>query len=515
VLDKERKTPSIIAPCEQELSPLSVRCLVIDSYSYLLAMVIPAAVGLVSIMIFTRIFPPDSYGFYALTMAAIGVTGTVLSQWIQQSVLRYLPEFRTNQRTAEFMHTWLVVVLTITSVASIILVASFPFLKPFLGNHYRFYVYGGFLLLASVLFGNFGTIFQANLQPRKYAMYQILSSIGQLTFALIFVFLIARDTAVLILGGALAYGILIVPMIRDLGMLGQRGKPLRGFNRKLVRKFVRYGGPMIFWFLGSQILSMSDRFIIGALKGPVHVGIYVSNYALVRQAVGLVAGPLLMAAHPLIVNAWENGSKDAIQGIVSGFSRYYLMIVVPFAACVAILSYEIATLLLGEAYREGHVIMPIVLPGFLAWNLAMYGHKGLELMERTRVIALLVTICAALNIGLNFLIVPFAGYVGAAATTSISYILYPVLVYLVARRRMRWQIPWRSLRNIGAATLAVSGILVSMKWFFAGKIPIIVLILVAGLVSLPAYCIVLVLMGEFEDHEIASAKSLVMKLLGR
>ena len=53
---------------------------------------------------------------------------------------------------------------------------------------------------------------------------------------------------------------------------------------------------------------------------------------------------------------------------------------------VTVFSPEIARLLLGSEFCGGYTIMPIVLAGASAWGLSMFGHKGLELQEKTRVI---------------------------------------------------------------------------------------------------------------------------------
>jgi len=477
-----------------------------DTFSYLPAAIIPAGLSLVSVMIFTHIFTPNAYGQYALVTTATGILTALLTEWIKQSVLRYSSRFRGEQRLARFSSTLAFVLLATALLFVLLSSLTYPFLRPFLGGYSRFYFPGVLFVVAGFLFYSLAAIFQANLQAKRYAKYQIASAVGRLFLALAFVLLVARDVLGLIIAAAVSYFILIGPMAKESGLLSYRKNLFRFFDPSLLRKIAAYGFPMIGWFMGVQILGFSDRFIIGAFKGPSQVGVYASNYSLISRGLGLVTGPILMAAHPLIVNAWEKGNKDQIQKIIATFSRYFLLATIPFMAYVSVFSHEIVGLLLGKAYREGYVIMPIILAGFLVWNFSMYGHKGLELMEKTRIMLLLVVICAVTNIILNLFFVPLYGYKGAAVTTLISYLLYPLLVYRATKPYVKWQIPWRSVGNIAISSLILAGLLVALRSTLIGRLNIVLSLVIAGGIALLIYFGSLYILREIKTYEIRYLK---------
>ena len=491
---------------EEELFAKFISKLGKDTFSYLPAVIIPAVLGVISVMVFTRIFIPDVYGQYALVVASTGILTSLLSAWIQQSVVRYLPRSREEGHLPDFLNNLTAILLTITVAVASLSALIYLFLKPSLGAYSRFYGAGVLLIISGFIFGNLNTVFQANLQPKKYAKYQVAYAVGRLSFAMALIFLISRDVVSLIIGAVVGYVILIGPMIKELRLFNHWKGLVKSFDPSLLKTFALYGFPMIGWFMGAQILGISDKFIIGAFKGAAQVGIYASNYGLVSRGIGLISGPILMATSPLIINAWESGNKDRIGKIIAAFSRYFLLVAVPFMAYVSVFSREIATILLGRSYREGYVIIPVILAGFLAWNFTMYGHKGLEIMEKTRIMLLLVMICAGVNVVLNLIFVPLYGYKGAAATTLISYLLYPLLVYPTTKHYIKWQIPWRSMGNITISSLAIAGLLGALKFAFIGRMNVILALAISAVVAFPVYLGLLYVMREVRGYEIRYLK---------
>ncbi|NIA10261.1 MAG: oligosaccharide flippase family protein, partial [Nitrospiraceae bacterium] len=91
-----------------------------DTLSYLPAVIIPAGLSLISVMIFTRIFRPNAYGQYALVIATTGILTALLSAWIQQSVLRYLPKYRVEKRLPELFNNLTTIILIILIAISLL-----------------------------------------------------------------------------------------------------------------------------------------------------------------------------------------------------------------------------------------------------------------------------------------------------------------------------------------------------------------------------------------------------------
>lgn len=457
-----------------------------DSLRYAPSVIIPAAAGVASVTVFTRLLSPEGYGVYSMAMAAVAILTVVTGGWIEQSVLRYLPEAADHESRRVMRGHVVGLTLATCGLVAILLFAINAIASSKMGAYAGVIVPSVVLLLGEAAFLALGAVLQADLHSHLLSTLRIAGAVARFLGALGFVLWIGRDATWLIAGSAVGRG--IVTIITFWVVARHRGHWVRPrFNRPMLRRFAGYGGPMVGWTLGSQVLNVSDRFIIGAIAGSTAVGVYSANYNLVSMGFGLLNTPLLMAAHPLIVNAWKERGADAMPDVIASFSRLYIYAVVPILIVITLCSRELADILLGSAFREGNRIIPILVLGMMVRGFSMYGHKGLELAERTHVMFVLVAISAVFNVVLNLIFVPIYGYTAAAVTTVAGYMLYPILVHRASRAHVPWRVPWRAL---GAALSAgilswAAGTLVRRA--LPGSPPLLV-IFAAGATALVVYC---------------------------
>jgi O-antigen/teichoic acid export membrane protein len=354
----------------------------------------------------------------------------------------------------------------------------------------------------------FKTVFQARLESRSFAYVEISFALGRFAVALLFVFAIERSPVGLIVGPAVAHTVMLAAMIpwHRLPSIVMRYRDR--FRLTLLPGFLRYGLPLIGWMVGVKVLELSDRYVLEYFRGSAEVGVYSANYSIAAMAMWLVSTPMILAAHPLIVSAWESQARPRIQEIISTFSRFFMLFAVPQAVFAGLFAGDLAEFLLGEPFREGHRVVPVVIAGLLAWNFGFYGHKAIKLLERTRLMVALVTVCALGNIALNIVLVPRLGYMGAAWSTLFSMLLYPVMVFAVTRRFLPWRIPWKSIIRIVTAALA-AGAGASAVAAVLPAMPALARLVVEFLAGTAVYAAALALVGEVKRDELREVKRLL------
>ncbi|UPW01297.1 oligosaccharide flippase family protein [Halorussus gelatinilyticus] len=464
---------------------------------YSVARIVPAVLGVVALVVFTRAFSPSAYGKYSLTMAFVSIFTLLNTGWLEQAILRFEPQ--ADDTT--FRDTTATILLSLTTVAALVGGLGYVSFFPRSSAYSRFYLGGLSLILLQGVFTTLRTFLRSRLESRRVAIYNVVQAGTKLGAALLLALFVLGDIVGWLWGTVVGTSI-------ATALLLYRTELTRAsieIDRELVGKMFRYGYPLIGMTLGYVLLNFADRILLELLKSSRAVGIYSSNYSIVNRGLPLVLAPIIQAAHPLIMNTWTGDNEEELGELLETYTRYFLLLGVPATVYATVLSRPLSVLFLGDSYHQGYVVIPLVAWGVLLWNLASLGSKTLEVKNRTLTLFAGVTAAVVLNLLLNLLFIPPYGYVGAAFATFTSFTFYLVFVLLISRRYIEWRFPRRTTANVvvgGTLMSAPSAVLVLLgeyTWLTALSTAI-----PSGLV----YVATIYLLGELRDQEIAKSKAL-------
>lgn len=487
-----------------------------DTIIYFPAKIIPGFTVIIFTAIFTRVFKPEMYGQFIILITTTTIFTAIFSQWLIQAILRYRAQYLVNKMEFVF-NINLLKILTILSLFLVLIFFAFYPFKKVLCEYEKFYSIALFIIVSDIWFNVFLTIFQADTKAKIFTLYTVLNAIFKLGLSMFFVFVIEMGISGLLWGAFLSSLLLIIPVSLSLFLNKNRLHKFREECRSkniflnLLKQFFAYGFPMVGWFIGTELLMVSDRYFLQIFRGSDEVGIYSTNYSLISSAISFITIPLLNAAHPLIMkaNAGSSLEVDKIKKLISIFSRYFILLVYPAIIYFVLLKDELVHIFLGAEYRVGSSIFPIIAPGIFLWFFAMFGHKGLELREKTNKMFLYVVVCTILKLILNLFLIPHYGYAGAAVTTLICFSLYPVMVYFGTKNDIEWIIPWITILKLSIAFVILTAIAYITKYIINNYITILV---VSAIEMVIVYLIVLLLLKEIKPYEIEAAKNFMKKL---
>ena len=467
---------------------------------YTVAQAVPTLTDVAALMIFTRVFLPAEYGQYALIASAVTVLNDVLYGWVVQSVPRFEPQIEDGK----FVRITLGLVTSVNGAFVFVATAGLYLIAPMLGPYEQFYVAGVVLTVVMGTSNIFISLLRARLQSKLVVLYQSSRSILGLLAALVVALVVLKDILGWIWGRAIGYAILAAAylafLVRSVGLTWYRG-----FEWDLFIKMLYYGFPLIGWLVGTTLLNFSDRLIIDFLRGNRETGIYASNYSIVHYGLTAVFLPFYQSAQPILMNLWNGNNEAEIRSMIAKMTRYLFLIGVPVTVLFAGMSRPLSDLFLGSEYVEGAIIIPIVSLGVFLWNVATIGQKGLEIKNRTKALFGGVTLAVITNVVANIPLILTFGYVGAAFSTVISFGVYAAYVYLLSRRYIAWEIPWRNVLNtaVGAVGAAApfAGLVVLDQYRTSYTI-------IASSIGGVAYLGVLYLLGEIRREDIAELREL-------
>jgi O-antigen/teichoic acid export membrane protein len=189
-------------------------------------------------------------------------------------------------------------------------------------------------------------------------------------------------------------------------------------------------------FIGGMavINNNMDILMLGWMVPASQVGIY----RVAVQGANLVAFSLSVANFvigPEIARLYAHGAKEKLQKMITWSARAVLAGALPVVALFWIYGKEIVTLVFGGEFREA--CTPLVILSLGQLINAAAGSVGfiLNMTGHERDTAVGVTIAAAVNIILNWLLIPRYQAVGAAWATGVSLAVWNVLLIHAVYRR--------------------------------------------------------------------------------
>ncbi len=292
---------------------------------------------------------------------------------------------------------------------------------------------------------------------RRYALVSILSVLLSLSVGVAAV-LCSEDKAL-----SRIYADAIVKALFGAALfvsLMWQGRQL--FDRKLWRYALAFNLPLIPHFLSTFVLNQADRIMIDNMVGSAEAAIYSMAYT-VGTVVLLVSNALNQALTPYLYRSVKNSRLEDIRRNTRPL--FWLMA----ALCILAMCFapEIIRVFAGRKYASSiGIIPPIAASVYFIFVYSMF--STIEYYyQKTSWIAAASTVCAGLNLLLNYIFIRRYGYYAAAYTTLVCYLLFALLHYVFYRRVLhQWHPDSASpycMKTVLLCSAAVLGVMLLMS----------------------------------------------------
>ncbi len=421
------------------------RDFIADALIYLLARIVPAFLGFFSTAVYTRLVYPYEYGNYALVVATSTLTMDSLIAWTWTSGFRYFQryssdEIKRRQFLSSLIFSFAIWTFFVFLVWSILLIFFSKFVSP--EKVYLFFL-GGLLLVAKSALMLALELARASFSTLKYSLISLSRPVLSLLFGVGLVIFFGMGAGGMLLGLILGFGII---GFADILIWIRKGSlSIFYVSSNIVRELIRYGVPFSMTLLFSFILRASDRFMINYFVGPEPLGLYSAVYDLVESAILLFFGIIAIPAYPYLTLMYERGRIDELTRLMRLVAAGYIVIVMPVVIIASIKAGSLTALLLGARFKEGYIYVPwVAVGGFFLGLMSCHFNRILQLAEKVRLMLMLMIIVSIFNVALNLYLIPKFGAMGAAYSTTLSYLLGFLATGLYARREILVLWPWHS-----------------------------------------------------------------------
>lgn len=229
------------------------------------------------------------------------------------------------------------------------------------------------------------------------------------------------------------------------------------FYNKGVWKFaLAYNVPLIPYFLSTIIMDKADRVMINSMVGMKYVAYYSVAYNLGRLMVLLTAA-IDATFTPWMYQKFKNREFNLCKSITFSIVVAFMGV----ATLFMLFAPELIKIFASSEYAEAIYVIPPVVASYLFVCMYSLISKVEFYFEKSKVIAAITIICAAINIGLNYVGIKMFGYIAASYTTLICYILTAIVHSLYSKRILKDEkvqtdiFPWKGFSILGLAMIGL------------------------------------------------------------
>lgn len=237
------------------------------------------------------------------------------------------------------------------------------------------------------------------------------------------------------------------------------------FDKGIWSYALKFNLPLIPYFLSTLVLDKADRIMIGQFCGQSSVALYSVSYNLGRLMV-LLTSALDATFTPWIYQKIKN-YQDNKEIDVRSIHNITVMLMVGFlgmATLFMLFAPELIMIFADKAYADAVYVIPPVVAGYFFVMLYSLVSKVEFYYEKTKNVAAITVIASGLNIALNYLLIPKFGYVAAAYTTLICYMVMAGFHMLYSRKIAGVELqngsifPWKMFVLLSVVMLTITGV---------------------------------------------------------
>ncbi|MBU0894638.1 MAG: flippase [Nanoarchaeota archaeon] len=393
-------------------------------------------------IIIARYFGPEIYGVFSLSIMVLGWILSFAALGLSEGFLRFVPLYRGEKGANKIksLFRFSMILLISTSIFSGLILF---FLADFIAINFfhnallgRFLKYFSFLIPAYLL----STFFVSTLRSfEKISLFSFLTNIFQNVIKVgslgLFIFLGFKVNSVIFSYLVGIFSLLIVsyfvckkktPEIFGKSFLDKKAKS------NIISDFFSYSWPLMFFSFSVSIFPWIDSFAIGFFKNVYDVGIY---NAAVPIAFLLYFAPEIFVQlfFPLITKEFSRKNLDLIRELSKQVGKWIFALNLPFLLILIAFPGAIINLLFGPQYIEVEQALRILSFGVFLASIFRISDVLIAMKGKSKIILINIVVASTINLFLNFLLVPKYGLIGAALSTTISYVILSMMQMFEAK----------------------------------------------------------------------------------
>ena len=437
-------------------------------------------------ILLARLLTPGSYGLLFLALSVFSVAKLFSAFGVAKSASRYIAEYKETD-PGQIPHILRVALLLNLLTIAIIAFAFFvgrgpiatllnePDLSPFLLLGSAFIVFSTLTLFVQQTLQGFEEI-------RKASLFTAVDKAGRLIFATGFV-LLGYGALGALVGYIVSYALIATVGLAYLFHRGYRQFDFSPIESGLKRKIGEYTIPIAVTQSAHTLDHHIDKVLIGFFVGPTAVGFYTIG----KQVVQFVETPMSalgFTLSPTYGSQKARGNSDTAARIYETALSQGLLLYFPAAAGLMILAEPGIRYVFGSEYLGAVPVLQVLAIFAILQSVTKLTSHGLDYLGRARDRSIIKGATAVLNFGLNVVLIPIMGVVGAAVATVVTFAIYTFANVYIMHLEFDLRVQWLA-KQAGYAVLItglMSVVVVGAAEYISGLFTLVSVVLLGVLV---------------------------------
>ncbi len=399
--------------------------------------------------LYTNVLTTREYGIADVFQVTLLLLVPALTINMGEGALRYGIE-KADRRGAILKIGLKYTLLASFAVALLCILSLF-----FVPGPYRLYpVFFAILFVSNALYEYLILYFQGCERVKIVVAGSILSTLMIILCNLLFLLYFKIGLNGYLISQMIAYGTAALTMLLLGRIFGKReGQSIPDENKEsekeLEKELLSYGKPLILYSTGSWINNAADRYLVLFLCGASVNGLYGVAYKIPA---------ILMVFQRIFAQAWQMSATKSYKDEESDaffsamYTGYHTVMVLGCSLLILILK-PVASFLFRKDFYEAWILVPPLLISVIFGALTGFLGSICLAHKDSKSMGIATGIGAALNVGLNLLLIPKAGAMGAAVATAVSYFTMYFMALMITRKYVK--ISARYYRDYLAYTLLI------------------------------------------------------------
>lgn len=417
-----------------------------------LANIISALSGIIFLPLVTKTLGIHDYGIWVQFQTITSLVLSFVALGLPFAMNRFLAaETDRNIIKDDFWSVTFFVLPISLAICLVIFAMSIPIANLFFQGDRFIVMASSLLIFISSLNYVFLSYFRTFRQMLKYAVLNTISTYAQVGLIIY-----------LILKGHGLYSMVIVAVIVSAGLfvssffliVSQIGIARPRFAR--LKQYLYFGLPTIPGYIASWVVDSSDKFFISHFLGATAVGIYAAADSLGSIPI-IISTVLALILPPALSKLYDENKMQELKAYLSYSLKYALVLTIPFVFGSLVLAVPILKLFSTvEAANSGHVAMTFISLDSLIYITGVIINQILIPVKKTKIGGISWAIAAFVNLGLNVVLVPVLGILGAAVGTMGAYLVSLTIQLYFSLKEIQFKIDWFSIVKCLIASAVMS-----------------------------------------------------------